>query len=40
MVSSHVPDSIALLGMVCGVIFAPIAVLGILFLIAKAAFGV
>jgi len=42
MVSTHVqvPDSFALLGMVCGVIFFPIGVLGILFLIARAIFGV
>ena len=36
MVSTHVPDSMALLGMVFGVIFAPIAVLGILFVLSKA----
>ena len=42
MISSHmhVPDSVALLGMVCGVIVFPIAVLGILFLVARAILGV
>jgi hypothetical protein len=40
MVSSHhVPDSIALLGMVAGVVFLPIVVLATLFLIDKLVVG-
>ena len=37
---SHVPNSTSLLGMLFGVVFAPIIVLGALFLIVKAALGV
>lgn len=36
MVSSHVPYSPSLSGLVFGVIFIPVAVLGTLFLIVKA----
>ena len=36
----HLPDSPSVLGMVFGVIFAPVVVLGILFLIVKAVVGI
>ena len=39
MVSLHIFDSFSLLGIVLGVAIAPIAILGTLFLIVKAAHG-
>jgi hypothetical protein len=39
MVSLHLPDSFSLMGTVVGVIFAPIIILGSLFLIVRAVLG-
>jgi hypothetical protein len=39
MVSLHVPDSYSLLGIVVGVAFVPIAILGTLFLIVRMVLG-
>ena len=40
MTSLHVPDSMALVGMVFGVLVVPVAVIGTLFLITKLIMGV
>jgi len=40
MVALHLPDSPSVLGMVFGVIFAPVVLLGTLFLIVKAIVGI
>jgi hypothetical protein len=39
MVSLHVPESFSLLGIILGVAFVPIALLGTLFLIVRATLG-
>jgi len=39
MASLHVHEPSSLLGMAFGVVFAPVLILGALFLIAKAVFG-
>ncbi|MGA2715746.1 MAG: hypothetical protein ABSG41_21810 [Bryobacteraceae bacterium] len=39
MVSIHIPASFSLFGMVIGVAFAPIVILGTLFLIVKTVLG-
>jgi len=39
MVSFHAADNFSVLGMVLGVIFMPIAILGTLFLVARALLG-